>query len=94
MKFLSKTIVSLLLPEFRETVPTNWLLDSTLKLVLDEVTAATWVLISIGEVLTIFGKVNLNSCSFSIEKFSPNQTLPSFLGFLCQFREIVCRQKC
>ena len=78
-KFLSITKSSLLLPGSREILPTNCVLASILKLFEVEVTVATCVLISIGDELTIFGNLNLNSCSLSTLKLSPNQILPNFL---------------
>ena len=77
-KFFSITIASLLLPGFRVMLPTNWVLASILNKLVVEVMAATCVLISIGDELTMFGNLNLNSCSLSTLKLSPNQILPNF----------------
>ena len=77
-KFFSITKALLLFPGFREIFPTICALDSILKLLIVEVTPARCVLISIGVELTIFGNLNLNSCSLSTLKLSPNQILPNF----------------
>ena len=65
----------------KEMVPVSWLFAATLNVVFVKAADAAVTINFTGDAMSMFGKLNENSCSWLMSNYSPSHCLPKFTMF-------------